>query len=108
MGKPSPTHDISFDDFVLAYLKSNKPSFANVGSQATFLTPRPGARKPDHLFRYEEPARLNQFLETRLGLTLTLGRENASPEMDTPLSPEVETRLSRKCTAEFDLHNSIP
>jgi len=40
-GKPNSTHDISFDDFVRAYIKGSQPGFANVGSQAKFLEPRP-------------------------------------------------------------------
>jgi len=37
-GKPNSTAAISFDDFVLAYMKGKKPGFADVGSQAKALS----------------------------------------------------------------------
>ena len=40
-GKPNSTAGISFDAFVEGYLKGQPPAFANVGSQAKFLEPRP-------------------------------------------------------------------
>lgn len=106
-GKPNATHGISFDEFVLAYMKGDKPAFANVGSQARFLTPRPGAAPVTHLFRYEDPARLDAFLEERLGVRIETGRENVSPALPLTLSPDIETRLRRKCAEEFALYEGI-
>lgn len=106
-GKPNSTHDMTFDAFVLAYLKGQKPSFANVGSQAKFLEPRPNGTRVTHLFRYEDQDRLQDFLEARLGLRPQLARENASPDMPLALSPDVEARLRRKCAEEFALYEAI-
>ncbi|WP_425044248.1 gamma-glutamyl kinase [Primorskyibacter sp. S87] len=106
-GRPNSTHGLSFDDFVLAYLKGDQPSFARVGSQARFLTPRPGGKPADHLFRYEDPERLVSFLEDRLETKIQLDRENVSPSMDLTLSPEVEDRLRRKRAEEFALYQSL-
>jgi hypothetical protein len=106
-GKPNATNSITFDEFVLAYLKGDQPDFANVGSQARFLAPRPNGTSVTHLFRYEDQPRLNTFLERRLDITLTLGRENVSPEMTLSLSGDVERRLRRKCADEFALYESI-
>ena len=106
-GRPNNTLEISFDDFVLAYLKGDRPGFANVGSQAKFLEPRPNGTRVTHLFRYEEPERLNGFLTQRLGAFPLPGRENVSPALDVALSPEVERRLRRKCAEEFALYDSI-
>lgn len=102
------TFDVSFDDFVDSYLKGDKPGFAQVGSQAKFLEPRPNGTAVTHLFRYEDPDRLNRFLQERLGMPLQLARENVSPEMALELSPETERRYRRKCAEEFDLYASIP
>jgi hypothetical protein len=107
-GKPNATHGISFDEFVLAYLKGKKPGFADVGSQANFMEPQPNGCRITHFFRYEDQPRLRAFLEERLSVTLELGRENVSPEIPLDLSAEVETRLRRKCAAEFELYESIP
>jgi len=107
-GKPDSTHEISFDDFVSAYMKGNKPGFADVGSQANFLKTQPNGTGVTHLFRYEDQPRLKAFLEDRLGVTLNLARENVSPMMELTLSPEVEERFRRKCDEEFALYDSIP
>lgn len=103
-GQPNSTAGISFDDFVLGYLKGKRPAFADVGSQARFLQPRPGGAPVTHLFRHDEPAKLDVFLADRLGSPVETRRENESPEMSLDLSPGVEKRLRRKCAEEFELY----
>jgi len=107
-GKPKSTAGMSFDDFVLAYAKGDKPPFANVGSQARFLEPRPNGTKVDHLFRYEDVAGWTGFLEERLGAQLSLERLNVSGGAPLELSQKVEAKLRRKLSEEFDLWDSIP
>ena len=107
-GKPNSTHGISFDDFVLAYMKGDKPGFADVGSQAQFMKRQPNGTGITHAFRYEDQDRLRRFLEERLEVSLSLGRENVSPSMPLSLSPQVEAKLRRKCAEEFELYASIP
>lgn len=107
-GKPNSTAGISFDDFVLAYMKGNKPGFADVGSQAQFLKTQPNGTGVSYLFRYEDQPRLQAFLQDRLDVRLSLTRENVSPAMDLSLSPDVARRFRRKCAEEFDLYASIP
>lgn len=106
-GKANSTEGISFDAFVDAYCKSDRPGFANVGSQAKFLETRPNGTGITHLFRYEEPERLNAFLCDRLNVTFTLARENVSPVLDLSLSAEMSAKLRRKCRQEFDMYESI-
>ncbi|MFC3616485.1 gamma-glutamyl kinase [Lutimaribacter marinistellae] len=105
-GRPKATHDISFDEFVLAYLRGKRPTFANVGSQARFLTPRPGGAPARHVFRYENQDGIRSFLEERLQTDIYLQRENVSPEMTLELSKDVEEKYRRKCPEEFELHAS--
>lgn len=102
-GHPNSTQGISFDDFVLEYIKGKPAAFANVGSQAKFVMNDDATPGVDHLFRYEEQDKLIAFLEERLSLTLTLNRLNVSPHRPTPLSPDVEARLRDKRSAEFDV-----
>ncbi|MEL7093137.1 MAG: gamma-glutamyl kinase [Pseudomonadota bacterium] len=106
-GHANSTHGISFDDFVLAYMKGKRPGFAEVGSQARFLEAQPNGTAVKHLFRYEDPATLNAFLEDRIGVKLTLDRLNVSPALPAPLSEDVEKRFRRKFAEEFDLYESI-
>ena len=107
-GKANYTGDMSFDDFVDAYTKGDRPPFANIGSQAKFLEPRPNGTAITHLYRYDDQEALVAFLQDRLGREINLGRSNVSPEMETPLSPKIEEKLRRKCAEEFDLYQTIP
>jgi len=106
-GMPNSTHDISFDDFVLAYMKGKKPAFADVGSQAQFLKPQANGTAAAHLFKYEDQPRLNNFLEERLAFKFSLQKENVSPRMTLNLSADVERRFRRKFAEEFELYDSI-
>ena len=106
-GKPNGTHDLSFDEFVAAYAKGQRPAYANVGSQAQFLKRQPNGVGVDHLFRYEDQPRLQSFLEDRLSCEITLDRVNVSPAADLTLSAKVEDKLRRKCSDEFALYDSI-
>ncbi|WP_417741055.1 gamma-glutamyl kinase [Salipiger sp.] len=102
-GRPTSTRGISFNDFVEAYTRGERPPFANVGSQAKFVEPRPNGTGVNQLFRYENQAGIIAFLEDRLGVTLDLPRENVSPRGDLVLSPEIEAKLRRKSAADFEI-----
>lgn len=106
-GKPNSTQGIDFDRFIEAWLEDKPPSFAQVGSQAKFLTPEAGQAEIDHLFRYDQMEEAVGFLEGRLGKSLNLPRKNVSPDFELVLSPEMETRLRRERAAEFDLWNRL-
>ena len=105
--KPNNTHGITFNDFVEAYMKGKRPGFAEVGSQFKFLERQPNGTGVTHLFRYEDPRRLQGFLEDRLDIKLNLARENVSPDIEVTLSPDTEERFRRKCADEFALYDSI-
>lgn len=107
-GKPNATFGFSFDEFVQAYLRGNRPGFANVGSQTKFLEPRPNGTSVTHMFRYEDPGRIASFLAERLGEMPELKRENVSPGMELVLSAGTEQKYRRKCADEFSLYDSIP
>jgi len=100
-GHPNSTAGVSFDDFVLEYCKGNPAPFANVGSQARFLTINDGEIGAQHLFQYEQWDKVIGYLENRLDLEITLKPKNVSPKMDLALSAEVETKLRDKRAAEF-------
>ena len=103
VGQPNSTRDISFDEFVLEYCKGSPAPFANVGSQARFLTINDGEIGAKHLFQYEQWDKVIQYLEERLDMTVTLKDKNVSPKMDLTLSEEVAAKLREKRAAEFDV-----
>lgn len=102
-GHPNSTKDVSFSDFVDAYMQDERPAFANVGSQYRFLFAPNGKHRVDHVFRYEDQDALVQFLEDRLQLKFTLSQENVSPQRELELDPKVEDKLRRKLSDDFDL-----
>ena len=106
-GKANATHGISFDDFVLAYMKGKKPGYADVGSQFKFLESQPNGTHVTHLFRYEDQSRLQSFLQSRLGVDFELERSNVSPDIPLSLSDEIAQRYRRKFPEEFTLYESI-
>ncbi|MCR9125908.1 MAG: gamma-glutamyl kinase [Rhodobacteraceae bacterium] len=106
-GHPNGTHDLSFDAFVAAYLMDDRPGFANVGSQARFLEPRRNGLRATYLFRYDDQAGLQRFLEARLSVPVRPRRLNVSPQSRQVLSDDLRARLRRECSAEFELYESI-
>lgn len=101
------TAGMSFDAFVKAYCAPGpRPAFADVGSQAAFLTTPSGAQMP-HLFRYEALETFVQFLEDRLGFEITLPRLNVSPTGRTDLPPETEALMRQTCAQDFALYDSL-
>lgn len=106
-GKANATHDITFDSFVRAHCQTKPPGFANVGSQAKFIEPRPNGVAVSRLFRYEDPDSLLSFLEARLDVKVLLDRLNVSPDTDLTLSPETKTLLKTTCAEDFAIYDSI-
>lgn len=100
------TADISFDEFVQAYCRDDRPEFANVGSQARFLEPRRG-KWLDRLFRYEDISSFVQFLEEELDCEIILPRLNVSPERSLDLTPMTEDLLSRFAAKDFAMYRSL-
>ncbi len=106
-GQENATHGVTFDEFVLAYMKGNRPAFAEVGSQAKFLETQKNGTGVTHLFRYEDQPGLIAFLEERLQTNITLPNINVSPAAPLTLSSNVEMRFRRKFAGEFQLYDSI-
>lgn len=106
-GQPNATHDISFDEFVIAYCRRKRPGYADVGSQARFLRPAPNGTAATHLFRYEDQAGLIGFLENRLETVIRTLPQNVSPGQNPELSAKIERKLRRNARADFLLWESI-
>ncbi len=103
-GQPNSTAQISFDAFVRAYCQDAPPAFADVGSQAAFLKPKPDGTRVAHLFAYDDWARIETFLAARLGALPQIPRVNSSPKADLTLAPATMDVLREKHCASFDLY----
>lgn len=106
-GRPSSTRDVSFEQFVRANMKGDKPDFANVGSQAKFLEPQRNGTAVTHLFRYDDQAGLRAFLEERLDARVETETLNASPPMELEIPNDLRARYREKCSEEFQLYDGI-
>ena len=106
-GHPNATHDVSFDEFVQAYMLGKRPSFADLGSQVKFLEPQPNGTAVTHLFRYEDQEGLRQFLETRLNTSIETEQLNRSPKVPMEISDKTIEKFQRKCADEIRLWSSI-
>ncbi len=100
------TRGMTFDDFVRAWCRDDRPDFADVGSQARFLRPRQG-QGVDRLFRYEEIGTFMHFLEERLDCEIILPRLNVSPPGATELSAETAALLRDFAAEDFALYRSL-
>lgn len=106
-GKPNSTAGLSFDTFVEAWLRDDKPAYAEVGSQANFLTDDQGKLAVDRLYRYDRIENLVRFMEDRLDTSLDISRANVSPKGPVELSDAMRNRLMREAAAEFALWDSL-
>ncbi|MBO9410687.1 MULTISPECIES: sulfotransferase family 2 domain-containing protein [unclassified Ruegeria] len=104
IGHPHSTRDMSFDDYVQAYMKSPRPEYADVGSQSQFFRTRSNGRGADHVFKYENQDKILDFLENRLDMKIALQRENVSPTRDLALSAETEQKFRKRHALEFECH----
>lgn len=100
------TKDKSFDEFVESYCAKPQPGFANVGSQARFLTP-PGKPPVDRIFRYEAMGDFVAFLEDRLKVKLQLDRLNVSPPAEVKISAQNLRQLESSMSADFELYEKL-
>ena len=96
------TAEIGFDAFVEGYCAEDRPRWAQVGSQARFVAAKGGGIGVDRLFAYEDRARLDAFLEARLGVPVRTARRNVSAGKAPDASPDLRERLRRSVPEEFD------
>lgn len=106
-GTRTSTENVTFDEFLLEYCKDDRKPFANVGSQAKFLEPRPNGTKVNHLFRYEDQDSILGFLQTRLERSINLDQRNVSPKLDIAPSSSVLATLRKDRSEEFALYESL-
>jgi len=102
----SSTADVSFDEFVEAYLGNDRPKYANVGQQAQFITG--GGDKPlvTQLWRYTAIDDLTLYLRLQLGFKFKLEQVNVSPKRALSLSPENNRTLQSHFQKDFDLYEN--
>ncbi|RYU57747.1 hypothetical protein EWI61_12165 [Methylolobus aquaticus] len=104
LGKHS-TRDITFDQFVEAYLSSAPPEFARIGRQCDFVFNKRGKVGVKRLFALENMERLAAFLETLLGQSISIPILNKSPALPINLSPDLTQRLRKALAEDYALYS---
>lgn len=105
---PRSTRDMSFADFVRAYMQTPRPEFAAVGGQAQFLSGIDGAALGvDRVFRYEQIGRFVSFLEERLDFAIELPWLNASPGGPVDLPADLAAELRAALDPEYRIYDAI-
>lgn len=103
-GTVRSTRDISFADFIQAYLSDTPPEFAKVGSQYQFLTnPRDGTNVQT-LFQYSAQRGWRVWLEKRLGVELSLQHLNESAQGSLVLPHDLRASLRQRLSNEYALY----
>jgi len=106
-GGPMDLSGMSFDDFVADVISDAPPEHARIGDQHTFLSSPEGALRVDHLFAYERRDLFDAFLAHRLGEAVRPQRRNVSPEVEAPLSKEMEAAFVAARPAEWALYEAV-
>ncbi|MCA0927047.1 sulfotransferase family 2 domain-containing protein [Ruegeria profundi] len=106
IGHPHSTRDLSFDDFVQAYMRSPRPEFADVGSQSQFFRTRSNGAGASHVFKYENQGKVLDFLQDRLNMQINLQKENVSPQRELFLSRTTEEEFRQRHATEFAFHEA--
>ncbi|WP_394196734.1 gamma-glutamyl kinase [Litoreibacter albidus] len=106
-GHQNSTDGISFDDFVAAYLRADQPPYADVGSQARFLTDSGGDLLVNHVFSYGDFPAAVRFLEQRLNCEISLKPVNQSPKRDLVLSRELQQELHKRHALDFEIFAAL-
>lgn len=73
------TANIDFDEYVAAYMQTDPPTYANVGSQFDFVRDKSGGVGVDTLFAYEEIGDFVAYMSQKVGKRLRLDLKNVSP-----------------------------
>ncbi len=106
-GHPNSTANVTFDEFVQAYLSNEPPAFARLGSQMRFVGDGSGNILVDQLFDYAKIEQFNQFLQRKLDRVVAPPRLNKSPAASLLLSKETEALLRTLKEEDFHLYQSI-
>ena len=103
------TGELSFSDFLEAYLQDRPPAFAKVGDPARFVSTRKGKIGVDRIFKYEDLEAFRTYVSGKLKSEIEFPNANVSPqqavEYDVPA--ELRDRVREKLAAAFRIYESL-
>lgn len=99
--------DLPGDGTFAAYAEAYLAGALAHQSQADFLTDDAGALAVDHLFRFEDMARVVDFLDDRLGCAITLPHLDSAPAAALDLPGALAMRLDQAMAPDFSLYAAV-
>jgi hypothetical protein len=109
-GLPASTHEVSFEDFIRAYLDGTHRQMANVGRQDRFVAWDGMRAGVDHVFDYARLPLLEAFFSSRIGAALTLPERNKTPagvQADYTLTPATLAEFQTRNMEEIVLYHEV-
>ncbi|MEP3346209.1 MAG: sulfotransferase family 2 domain-containing protein [Litoreibacter sp.] len=106
-GHPNSTENVTFDQFVSAYLNHNQPPYAQVGRQSRFVTDAGGDLLVNHLFAYSDFTSAVQFMERRLNCSIALKSVNQSQHLKLVLSSSLRDQLISECKLDYEIYQAL-
>lgn len=102
------TFGTKFEEFVKAYMSPNPPSFANVGSQFSFVKDEKNKVGVDTIFMYENISDFVEYMSNKVGKRLKIEYKNMSPLNDYKPDPAlIVGRIKQKIAKKLNLSISI-
>ncbi|HZZ90382.1 MAG TPA: hypothetical protein VFE13_18780 [Caulobacteraceae bacterium] len=101
------TRDLSFAEFLEAYLEGAHSAYAKIGSPARFVSDKNGQVGVDRLFRYDDLDRFFRFASNRFRTNIVAPMLNVSPSMECDVPPQLLLRVREKLAPAFELYESI-
>lgn len=102
------TGDISFEQFVQAYIAQNETYATSVGRQANFVRgPNDQIVGVDRLFRYEELDSFVDYASERVGRPLRLEKVNVSPKTRLKLPRSTRRELQEFLATEYYIYETL-
>lgn len=102
------TGDITFEQFVRAYIDQSERYATSIGRQANFLRgPNDQLVGVDRLFRYEELDAFVDYASERVGKRLALGKINVSPKTKLKLPRSTRRELQEFLATEYYIYETL-
>ncbi len=102
------TGDMTFEQFVQAYIAQSETYATSIGRQANFVRgPNDQMVGVDRLFRYEELGAFVDYVSERVGRPLSLDRINVSPRTKLKLPRSTRRELQEFLATEYYVYETL-
>jgi len=103
------TGNMSYEDFLLAYLESDRPPYARVGSQYNFITLPNGDIGVDKIFNIDSIDKVEKYISQKVGEKIKIPQKNVSGKISKKVNipNELEKKIKDLLKNDYDLYESI-